>query len=72
LSNIASRSQMLQPIEANILSTLLKLPDATTTTDRLAYNKQLLSSQNTDITNKATIATPDLTRLINQAFNRMV
>ncbi|MEL0656350.1 flagellar hook-length control protein FliK [Pseudoalteromonas issachenkonii] len=72
LSNIASRSQMLQPIEAKILSTLLKLPDATTPTDRLAYNKQLLSSQITDITNKATKDTPDLTRLINQAFNRMV
>ncbi|KAA1154591.1 flagellar hook-length control protein FliK [Pseudoalteromonas sp. FUC4] len=72
LSNAHSRSQMLQPIEAKILSTLLKLPDATTPTDRLAYNKQLLSSQITDITNKATKDTPDLTRLINQAFNRMV
>ncbi|MBB1450913.1 flagellar hook-length control protein FliK [Pseudoalteromonas sp. SG43-1] len=72
LSNAPSRSQMLQPIEAKLLSTLLKLPDATTPTDRLAYNKQLLSSQITDITNKATKDTPDLTRLINQAFNRMV
>jgi len=72
LSNAPSRSQMLQPIEAKILSTLLKLPDATTSIDRLAYNKQLLSSQITDITNKATKDTPDLTRLINQAFNRMV
>ena len=72
LSNAPSRSQMLQPIEAKLLSTLLKLPDATTTTDRLAYNKQLLSSQITDITDKATKDTPDLTRLINQAFNRMV
>ncbi|TVU76218.1 MULTISPECIES: flagellar hook-length control protein FliK [Pseudoalteromonas] len=72
LSNAPSRSQMLQPIEAKLLSTLLKLPDATTPTDRLAYNKQLLSSQITDITDKATKDTPDLTRLINQAFNRMV
>ncbi|MBB1443166.1 flagellar hook-length control protein FliK [Pseudoalteromonas sp. SG43-3] len=72
LSNAPSRSQMLQPIEAKLLSTLLKLPDATTPTDRLAYNKQLLSSQITDITNKATKDTPDLIRLINQAFNRMV
>ena len=72
LSNAPSRSQMLQPIEAKLLSTLLKLPDATTTTDRLAYNKQLLSSQITDITDKAIKDTPDLTRLINQAFNRMV
>ena len=72
LSNAPSRSQMLQPIEAKLLSTLLKLPDATTPTDRLAYNKQLLSSQITDITNKATKDTPDLNRLINQAFNRMV
>lgn len=72
LSNAPSRSQMLQPIEAKLLSTLLKLPDTTTPTDRLAYNKQLLSSQITDITNKATKDTPDLTRLINQAFNRMV
>ncbi|MBB1295857.1 flagellar hook-length control protein FliK [Pseudoalteromonas sp. SR41-7] len=72
LSNAPSRSQMLQPIEAKLLSTLLKLPDATTPTDRLAYNKQLLSSQITDITDKAIKDTPDLTRLINQAFNRMV
>lgn len=72
LSNIASRSQMLQPIEAKLLSTLLKLPDTTIPTDRLAGNKQLLSSQITDITNRATKDTPDLTRLINQAFNRMV
>nr|WP_024592752.1 flagellar hook-length control protein FliK [Pseudoalteromonas sp. TB13] len=72
LSNIASRSQMLQPIEAKLLSTLLKLPDATIPTDRVAGNKQLLSSQITDITNRATKETPDLTRLINQAFNRMV
>ena len=72
LSNAPSRSQMLQPIEAKLLSTLLKLPDATTPTDRLAYNKQLLSSQITDITDKATKDTPDLNRLINQAFNRMV
>ncbi|ATC85768.1 MULTISPECIES: flagellar hook-length control protein FliK [Pseudoalteromonas] len=72
LSNIASRSQMLQPIEAKLLSTLLKLPDTTIPTDRVAGNKQLLSSQITDITNRATKDTPDLTRLINQAFNRMV
>ncbi|MBH0059942.1 flagellar hook-length control protein FliK [Pseudoalteromonas sp. NZS71] len=72
LSNIASRSQMLQPIEAKLLSTLLKLPDATIPMDRVAGNKQLLSSQITDITNRATKETPDLTRLINQAFNRMV
>jgi len=72
LSNMASRSQMLQPIEAKLLSTLLKLPDTTIPTDRLAGNKQLLSSQITDITNRATKDTPDLTRLINQAFNRMV
>ncbi|MEL0640852.1 flagellar hook-length control protein FliK [Pseudoalteromonas aliena] len=72
LSNSLSRSQMLQPIEARLLSTLLKLPDTLTPTDRLAYNKPLLSSQITDITNKATKDTPDLTHLINQAFNRMV
>lgn len=72
LSNIASRSQMLQPIEAKLLSTLLKLPDTTIPTDRVAGKKQLLSSQITDITNRATKDTPDLTRLINQAFNRMV
>ncbi|WP_282114957.1 flagellar hook-length control protein FliK [Pseudoalteromonas arctica] len=72
LSNIASRSQMLQPIEAKLLSTLLKLPDTTIPTDRVAGNKQLLSSQITDITNRTTKETPDLTRLINQAFNRMV
>ncbi|PCC13391.1 flagellar hook-length control protein FliK [Pseudoalteromonas sp. JB197] len=70
-SNFASRSQMLQPIEAKLLSTLLKFPD-TYSTDSQANNKQLLSSQITDITNKVTKDTPDLTRLINQAFNRMV
>ena len=72
LSNAGSRSQMLQPIEAKLLTTLLKLPDTTLPTDKVAGNKQLLSSQITDITNKVTKETPDLTRLINQAFNRMV
>jgi len=71
LPNFASRSQMLQPIEAKLLSTLLKFPD-THSSDSQANNKQLLSSQISDITNKATKDTPDLTRLINQAFNRMV
>ena len=72
LPNIASRSQMLQPIEAKLLSTLLKFPDTTIPTAQLAHNKQLLSSQITDIVNRVTKDTPDLTRLINQAFNRMV
>ncbi|KAA1160136.1 flagellar hook-length control protein FliK [Pseudoalteromonas fuliginea] len=72
LSNTGSRSQMLQPIEAKLLTILLKLPDTTAPTDKMASNKQLLSNQITDITNKVTKETPDLTRLINQAFNRMV
>ncbi|WP_166421006.1 flagellar hook-length control protein FliK [Pseudoalteromonas sp. Z1A8] len=72
LSNIASRSQMLQPIEAKLLSTLLKLPDTPIPMNIGTGSKPLLSSQITDITNKATKETPDLTRLINQAFNRMV
>ncbi|KDC49229.1 flagellar hook-length control protein FliK [Pseudoalteromonas fuliginea] len=72
LSNTGSRSQMLQPIEAKLLTILLKLPDTTASTDKMASNKQLLSNQITDITNKVTKETPDLTRLINQAFNRMV
>ena len=72
LYNTGSRSQMFQPIEAKLLSTLLKLPDVSTPTDRVADNKQLLSNQITDITSKVKKETPDLTRLINQAFNRMV
>ncbi|MBH0038134.1 flagellar hook-length control protein FliK [Pseudoalteromonas sp. SWN166] len=72
LSNMASRSQMLQPIETKLLSTLLKLPDTPIPMNIGTGSKPLLSSQITDITNKATKDTPDLTRLINQAFNRMV
>ncbi|WP_415638150.1 flagellar hook-length control protein FliK, partial [Pseudoalteromonas distincta] len=72
LSNMASRSQMLQPIEAKLLSTLLKLPDTPIPMNIRTDSKPLLSSQITDITNKATKETPDLTRLINQAFSRMV
>jgi len=62
----------LQPIGAKLLNTLLKFPDTTIPAAQLTHNKQLLSSQITDVVNIVTKNTPDLTRLINQAFNRMV
>ncbi|WP_166108961.1 flagellar hook-length control protein FliK [Pseudoalteromonas sp. Z9A5] len=67
-----SRNQIPLPIEEKLLSPLLKQFSAVTSTQTIINNKSLLSSQITDITNKAVKDTPDLTRLINQAFNRMV
>lgn len=64
-----SRSQMLQPIEAKLFSKLLSLP---VTAPNIVTDKPLLSSQIAEIAHKATQNTPDLTRLVNQAFNRMV
>ncbi|MEG3757035.1 flagellar hook-length control protein FliK [Pseudoalteromonas carrageenovora] len=66
---IPSRSQMLQPIEAKLFSKLLSLP---VTAPNIVTDKPLLSSQIAEIAHKATQNTPDLTRLVNQAFNRMV
>ncbi|MEL0647134.1 flagellar hook-length control protein FliK [Pseudoalteromonas agarivorans] len=68
-SEMPSRSQMLQPIEAKLFSKLLSLP---VTAPNIVTDKPLLSSQIAEIVNKATQSTPDLTRLVNQAFNRMV
>ncbi|MBQ4798176.1 flagellar hook-length control protein FliK [Pseudoalteromonas sp. MMG006] len=68
-SEIPSRSQMLQPIEAKLFSKLLSLP---VTAPNIVTEKPLLSSQIAEIAHKATQNTPDLTRLVNQAFNRMV
>ena len=67
-----SRNQIPLPIEEKLLSPLLKQFSTVTSTQTIINNKSLLSSQITDITNKAVKDTPDLTRLINQAFNRMV
>jgi hypothetical protein len=71
-TTIASPSQMLQPIEAKILTPLLKLPPSHDSTHRLTEEKISLSSQIADIQVKATKQTPDLNALVNQAFNRMV
>ena len=67
-----SRSQMLQPIEAKLLSPLLKLPDSIAATEKPVNSKSILNSQINNITSKIEKDSPDLTRLINQAFNRMV
>lgn len=67
-----SRSQMLQPIEAKLLSLLLKLPDSIAATEKPVNSKSILNSQINNITSKIEKDSPDLTRLINQAFNRMV
>lgn len=71
-TTIASPSQMLQPIEAKILTPLLKLPPSHDSTHKLTEEKISLSSQIADIQVKATKQTPDLNALVNQAFNRMV
>ena len=71
-TTIASPSQMLQPIEAKILTPLLKLPPSHDSTHTLTEEKISLSSQIADIQVKATKQTPDLNALVNQAFNRMV
>ena len=71
-ATIASPSQMLQPIEAKILTPLLKLPPSHDSTHKLTEEKISLSSQIADIQVKATKQTPDLNALVNQAFNRMV
>ena len=71
-TTIASPSQMLQPIEAKILTPLLKLPPSHNSTHKLTEEKISLSSQIADIQVKATKQTPDLNALVNQAFNRMV
>ena len=63
---------MLQPIEAKILTPLLKLPPSHDSTHTLTEEKISLSSQIADIQVKATKQTPDLNALVNQAFNRMV
>ena len=65
-------SQQLQPTEAKILTSLLNLPTESERPNSASNPKTLLSSQITDIASKATQNTPDLTRLVNQAFNRMV
>jgi hypothetical protein len=69
--NSISPSQMLQPLEAKLLSSLLKQPATLVTNDKIV-TKPFLSSQINDIAQKASQSAPDLTRLINQAFNRMV
>jgi len=71
-TTIASPSQMLQPIEAKILTPLLKLPPTHDSTHKLTEEKISVSSQIADIQVKATKQTPDLNALVNQAFNRMV
>ncbi len=71
-TTIASQSQMLQPIEAKILTPLLKLPPSHDSTHKLTEEKISLSSQIANIQVKATKQTPDLNALVNQAFNRMV
>ncbi|KTF11476.1 flagellar hook-length control protein FliK [Pseudoalteromonas sp. 10-33] len=71
-ATIASQSQMLQPIEAKILTPLLKLPPSHDSTQKISEEKPPLSSQIADIQVKATKQTPDLNALVNQAFNRMV
>lgn len=71
-TTIASPSQMLQPIEAKILTPLLKLPPSHDSTHKLTEEKISLSSKIADIQVKATKQTPDLNALVNQAFNRMV
>ena len=65
-------SQQLQPTEAKLLTSLLNLPTESERPNSASNPKTLLSSQITDIASKATQNTPDLTRLVNQAFNRMV
>ncbi|MBW4966402.1 flagellar hook-length control protein FliK [Pseudoalteromonas sp. CR1] len=71
-ATIASQSQMLQPIEAKILTPLLKLPPSHDSTQKISEENPPLSSQIADIQVKATKQTPDLNALVNQAFNRMV
>lgn len=67
-----SKSQQLQPTEAKLLTPLLNLPPSALKADPPLKHSPLLSGQITDIASKATQNTPDLTRLVNQAFNRMV
>lgn len=61
----------LLPLEKRLLEPLLKHAHSFINTQQLS-NKTLLSNQINDIKNNIAKTSPDLTQLVNQAFNRMI
>lgn len=68
---LGSRSQMLQPIEAKVLTSLLNLPTQVIK-DETMREQTPLSSQLAKIPLKVSKQAPQLSALVNQAFSRMV
>ncbi|ALS32228.1 hypothetical protein PTRA_a0938 [Pseudoalteromonas translucida KMM 520] len=66
-----STQNQLHPLEAKLLAPLLNRASAASAINTL-NNTPLLSSKITDITQQLSQQPADLTRLVNQAFNRMV